>query len=311
MRSKIAIPDLIDSIELAMSEYSKGNAKNLLRNKLESKHGTYRVMSALIEKMGVVGTKQGFWVSEFIGERSGPSSSEIISLYEVDSGRLTGLINSHYLNRLRTGAVGAISIKYLSNPSSAHLGLLGSGLHARTQALSCCAVRDIELVKVYSRNMERRDSFCKSMSQELGPRTNVLAVSSLEEALRESDVIIEATTATSPVVLGKELNRGVHVTSISGGPNRSRQIDDEAISMADLFVVDSKEQLIADMSGDVVEPIERGLLNPNSIVEIADIVSKKVEGRKSKEDVTLFKTTGMALFDIAAAKCVYDRIVAK
>ncbi|MDG6905964.1 MAG: ornithine cyclodeaminase family protein [Nitrososphaerota archaeon] len=305
VQSRLKLEDLIQALESALIEYSRGTAKNILRELVESAKGTFRTMSALIEGEGVVGTKQGFLASEFQGSKADSMSSEITSLYDIHTGKLLALINSHYMNQLRTAAVGAISIKHLSNSSSANVGLLGSGLHAKSQLKACLAVRNIELVKVYSRSKENRESFCEKIEQDVQRTVKVQPVSTADEALSESDIVIEATTARSPVVLGKSLKEGAHVTSISGGRGRTRQIDDTTIKRASLFAVDSKDQMLKDLSGDLVEPIENGILTWDSIVEISDIISKKRAGRRSEKDITVFKTAGMALFDIAAAKCIF------
>jgi ornithine cyclodeaminase/alanine dehydrogenase-like protein (mu-crystallin family) len=304
VRSNLKINDAIEAIEQAYIEYSQGNARNLPRSTIETKEGIFRSMSACIPGMGVVGSKQGFWASEYKGKKELAMSSEIISLYDLHSGRILALINSHYINQIRTGAVGAISVKYLSNENASTVGVIGSGLHARTQILGTCAVRDVEKIKVYSRNKEKREEFCKQVSSEIGK--DVIPVDSAEDAITNSQIILEATTSRTPVVNGKYISEGCHICSVSSGYLGARQLDDATISKANVVSVDSRDQVLVDGTGDILAPITAGIINWKNIVEIADIVSRKLPGRLNSRDITIFKSCGMALSDVATGKKIFD-----
>ena len=300
VRLSLSIQDAVEAIEQAYVEYSQGKAKNLPRSTIESKEGFFRFMSACIPSMGVVGSKQGFWASEYRGKKESAMSSEIISLYDLHSGSLLALINSHYINQIRTGAAGAISVKHLSNEDASIVGVIGSGLHARTQILGTCAVRDVEKIKIYSRNKEKREEFCKLIGSEIGKE--LIPADSSEEAIKGSQIILEATTSRSPVVNGKYLSAGCHICSVSSGYLGARQLDDETIRKANLVSVDSRDQVLVDGTGDILEPVVAGITSWKNIVEIADIISRKLPGRLNERDITVFKSCGMALFDIAAGK---------
>lgn len=304
VRSYLRMDDAIQAIERAYIEYSENKAKNFPRSTIETSEGVYRVMSACIPGLGVVGSKQGFWASEYKGRKESAMSSEIVSLYDLHSGSILGQINSHYLNQIRTGAAGAVSVKYLSNENATLVCVIGTGLHARTQILGATTVRDVEKIKVYSRNRDKREEFCKRVGNEIGKE--LIPTENAEEAIRGAQIILEATTSQIPVVNGKYMSEGCHVCSVSAGYAGARQLDNETIRRARVLSVDSREQVLVDGTGDILGPILERIIAWKSIAEIADIISRKVPGRLDSRDVTIFKSCGMALFDVAVGKKTFE-----
>ncbi|MCL4518353.1 MAG: ornithine cyclodeaminase family protein [Thaumarchaeota archaeon] len=298
------MPDALRAVEEALLDYSTKNAKLIPRSRIEGPRGTYRLMAASLPSKRVIGSKQGFWASRHIGDNKPAMSSEVVSLYDIDTGELIALINSHYLNQVRTGAAGGVAAKYLSNEDSTVVAMIGAGVHAHTQLLAVCSVRRIERVRVYSRHKERSEEFCSEMSSQIN--VDFEPCSSSEEAVKRADIVIEATTSSVPVFDGKSLKEGAHVTSISGGLHGTRQLDDETIRRATLVSIDSKDQAALDGTGDILEPIKDGLIGWDNVYELADIVANKKKGRLSERDNTVFKSVGTALYDIAVGKLVVE-----
>ncbi|MCL4519390.1 MAG: ornithine cyclodeaminase family protein, partial [Thaumarchaeota archaeon] len=308
VRAVLKIPDAIQVIEDALRDCSGEAAKVIPRFAIRTPNGTYRTMAASVPGMNVVGSKQGFFTSpDPKSDKQSVMSGELTSLYDIKSGALLALVNSHYLNEARTGASAAVGTKYLSNPDSKNLGIIGSGLQAKTQLIAHCCVRKIEKVKVYSRRKERRESFCESV-RSLVNVNEIVPVSSPEEACQDSDIVVEATSSTTPVFDGKSLKQGTHVTAIGTGIRGARTLDDVSVHRASVFALGSKEQALIDGLGDVFHPIMSGFLEWSKVVEIGDVVCGKVPGRQSSKDITLFKSNGSALYDVAVGKLVYDSL---
>ena len=305
-RESLHIDDAIKATENVFLEYSMRKATNLIRKTIEFENGIYRTMSAAIRSKNLVGTKTGFWSSEFKGSSNTSTNSELITIYNAIDGGLLGIVNSHYLNQIRTAAIGALSVKYLSNSNSSIVGIIGTGRHARAQLIGASRVRNLEIVRVFSRSHSNRRKFCEEMSKELDIK--IIEVDSLSKVLSESDIILEATTSTSPVVLGNHIIEGTHITSISSGYHGTRQIDDELIRKVSIICVDSIEQILQDGTGDIVAPVMNGLFSLDSIKELADVMSRKKQGRTSKRDITLFKSAGMAIVDLAVASLLFTDI---
>lgn len=198
VRAVLKIPEAIEVIEDALRDGSGDTAKIIPRFTIRTSNGTYRTMAASVPRMNVVGSKQGFFTSpDLKSDKKSVMSGELTSLYDIQSGALLALINSHYLNEARTGASAAVGTKYLSNPDSKILGMIGSGLQAKTQLIAHCCVRKIEQVKVYSRDKEHRESFCDNV-RSLVDVKEIFPVSSPEEACQDSDIVVEATSPQPP-----------------------------------------------------------------------------------------------------------------
>lgn len=261
-------------------------------------------MSAAILTKNVAGSKQGVWSSDIKSDKKSAMMGELVSLYDLTTGDLLAVINSHYLNEIRTGASGAVGTKYLSNSDSCVIGLLGSSYQARTLLLCTSVVRRIEEVKVYSRSESNREEFCRKMRDELDFR--IRPVASSLEAVQGSDIVLEATSSKVPVFDGGVLKNGCHVTAVGSGFNGASTIDEVAVRRSKRMFVLSKEQAQLEKLGDVLNPLLHGFIGWADVFEISDLIAKKVQGRVTHEDVTVYKANGIALADLAVAKLVYD-----
>ena len=209
---------------------------------IRAPNGIYRVMSASLPKRNIVGSKEGFRVSEQQGDKTAAYLSEIITLYDFQTGELLAIVKSHSIDEFRTAAAAAIGSKFLSRSDSRVACLFGSGLHAGPQLRGLQEVRKLELVKVFSRNQANRERFCAEISNEADYK--IIPASTPDEAIDGADIIIESTTSATPVFDGKRIKEGVHITSIGGGYGGERQLDDETFERADLFVVGSKQEAL-------------------------------------------------------------------
>ncbi|MDG6997996.1 MAG: ornithine cyclodeaminase family protein [Nitrososphaerota archaeon] len=305
-RSVLSMSEAINAIESALVDYSNKISTVLPRAMIRAPNGLYRVMTASLPSKNVVGSKQGFRVSEQKGDKSSSYASEIVSLYDFHSGELLAIVKSHSIDEFRTAAAAAVGSKYLARRDSHIVGLFGSGLHAGPQIDGLASILGITKVKVFSRSSANREKFCANMGKRLG--LDFMPVSTPADAVRDSDIIVEATTSATPVFDGRDLVPGIHVTSIGGGYGGMRQLDDETIRRANLLVVGSKQEILSEGSGDVLQPIASGARRWDEIVEIADIVSHKVEGRRLLSDITVYKSLGMGLYDVALANLVYEKV---
>jgi ornithine cyclodeaminase/alanine dehydrogenase-like protein (mu-crystallin family) len=170
--------------------------------------------------------------------------------------------------------------------------------------MGVCAVRPIRHVRCYSRDASHRETFARKMSPQL--HLDVTPAASAEEAIRDADVVVAATTAKDPVVRGEWLKPGCHVNAIGANRAEVREADDEAIRRSTFIAVDSKEQAQAE-GGDLIEPVAHGILSWDRVRELGDVVAGKARGRVRSEDITLFKSLGIAIEDVAVGALVYER----
>lgn len=228
----------------------------------------------------------------------------LVLLFDTESGKLLAQIQADHLGRIRTGAASGIATKYLARPEASRAAIIGTGRQARTQLQAIAQVRKLTEVKAFGRHREHLQNFCSEMSQELG--IPVEPASNADEAVHFAEIVSTATTAPQPVVLGASLQPGTHVNAIGANTATRRELDDEAVRRATLIAVDSLDQSQKE-SGDLIQGLSNIGGSWESVVELHSIVSGKLPGRSSPEQITLFKSHGIALWDVAVAGFVYQQ----
>src|SRR2546430_2995224 len=227
-----------------------------------------------------------------------------VHLIDIGTGDLVAVIQADRLGQQRTGAASGVATKYFARDDASTVGIVGTGWQAQSQLEAVCAVRPIRRVRCYSRDKDHREAFAKKMSSLLGVTVQVAA--SAEEAIRGAEVAIAATNAPQPVIHGDWVRAGCHINAIGANRLETRELDDAALRRCAFVATDSIEQA-KEESGDLVEPMKRGLITWDRIHEIGEVVAGKVQGRTNDDDVTLFKSHGMAIEDVAVAALVYER----
>jgi alanine dehydrogenase len=226
-------------------------------------------------------------------------------LFDPESGELLSILHSDKLGQMRTGAASGVATRHLAREDASTLGLYGSGWQAESQLEAIAAVRDLERVIVHSRSEESRKRFAEKMSERLGMEVETTHAPDEPAA---QDIVATATSAREPVLLGEWLRPGAHVNAAGSNFLFKSEIDREVVSRASFVCVDSREELGLE-AGDLLKPLETGLILPEAIYELGQVIAGQVEGRRGPEDITLFASQGLALEDMAAARVVYDRAV--
>ncbi len=227
----------------------------------------------------------------------------LVPLYSAKNGQLLALLEADFLGQMRTGAASGVAAKYMSRPDARTIGIVGTGLQARTQLEAIVAVRRIESVRAFGRNPERRAEFCKEMTERLG--LPVTPAGAAEQAVRDADIVVAATTASKPVVLGQWLAPGTHVNAIGANFPQKRELDDEAVGRAERIAVDSLEQSKLE-AGDLIQAFGTDASRWAAVCELAEIVAGRAPGRAAAGAITLFKSNGIAIWDVAVAARVYE-----
>ncbi|RMF92569.1 MAG: ornithine cyclodeaminase family protein [Nitrospinota bacterium] len=284
----------LQALEEAFREQGLGKATNRPRSRIRVPHGILHLMSAGIPSMRAMGYKA------YTSFREGTRFHFL--LYDTESGRLEAIMEADWLGKMRTGAASGLATKYMAREDAHTLGLFGTGWQASTQVQAICAVRNITQIKVYSRNPERRQRFV----QEIRPLVSaeVLPVEKPEEAVKGMDIIATITNARTPVFQGEWLEEGTHINAAGSNALIRQEIDETTVQRSSRIIVDSIEQSQIE-SGDLMIPIEKGKIYWESVHELKDVVTGAVPGRTSPQEITLFKSNGIALEDVATAARVY------
>jgi ornithine cyclodeaminase/alanine dehydrogenase-like protein (mu-crystallin family) len=252
------------------------------------------VMAAAGKTLGVLGFKA------YVTSRQGAKFH--VHLFDGRSGEQLAWMEADYLGQVRTGAASGVATKFLARPDCSTAGIFGSGKQARTQVIAVCKVRPIKQVKVFSPNEERRKSFATEMSRECG--VEVAPVATPEEAARGLDIIITATSAREPVLKGDWIAAGTHLNIIGSNYMSKAEIDVATVKRANRIVIDSKDQGRVE-AGDFHLPIEEGVLHWSAVQELGHIIAGRLPGRERPDEITLFKSLGLAIEDVATAAKVY------
>jgi ornithine cyclodeaminase/alanine dehydrogenase-like protein (mu-crystallin family) len=305
VRAVLTMPDTIAVLEAAFRHQGAGEVRNQPRSRilLPEARGVLHVLSAFVpgqpghpevEGSGLLGLKA---YSAFK-----TSVRFAILLYSGDDGRLLAVIEADWLGQMRTGAASGLATKYLARPDAAVVGLIGTGSQARTQVLAMSAARPVSKVLVYGRDERRRNAFVGNMTPLIDVQLEPVA--SGEAAVREADIVVTATTAHEPVLHGAWLKAGTHINAMGANWHNRRELDDEAVERSGVVAVDSLDQARIE-AGDLLIPAAAGLFTFDRAVELGAIVAEAAPGRSSPLEVTLFKSLGVGLEDVATAGLVY------
>jgi alanine dehydrogenase len=294
VRRLLTMDAALEAVEAGFRKLGLDEAENVPRTRCRTDHVMLHVLSAAAKGIGYLGTKS------YTTTRQGARFH--VTLYDGRTGELLAMMHADYLGQVRTGAASGVATKYLARPEAATVGLFGTGKQARTQLLAVCKVRPVKRVQVFSRSEERRRRFAAEMSEACG--AEVVPVDRPESAARDQDIVITATTSTEPVLRGDWLADGTHLNVIGSNYLGKAEVDTAALRRANLIVVDSKDQARRE-AGDLMPALEEGVIHGTDIVELGTVVLGQSRGRRTPQDVTLFKSLGIGLEDVVVAARVY------
>ena len=289
------IETAIAAVEEVLRDQAEGYATNRPRYRVAMPASQLHVMAAGDKRLGVTGLKA------YTASRKG--ARFLVLLYDSENGDLLAMIEGDRLGQMRTGAASGVATKYMARADADTIGIYGTGWQAESQLMAVCAVRKIKSIKAYGRNAERREAFARKMTELL--RVEVTSVEAPEQAARGQSIVITATSAREPVLKGEWIEPGTHLNVVGSNFLSKAEVDVETIRRASIIAVDSIEQSRVE-AGDLMPAIERGVISWESVTELGRIVAGRDIGRASEEDVTLFKSNGIALEDISTALRVYD-----
>lgn len=295
VRALLTMPMAIEAVEEISRKQATGEVVVHPRRRFELPGGGFfHYMAAADFSSGYIAMKQYTFVR---GELK-----FLVPLYEMKTGDLVAQIEADYMGQLRTGAASGVATKYLARQNSRVAAIIGTGGQPRTQLEAIALVRKLESARVYGRNPAKRAKFAEEMTARLG--IPVESASSSSEAVRGADILCTATTSANPVVSGEDLAPGVHVNAIGANHAHKRELDDNAVKSADVIVVDSVEQSRQE-AGDLILAFQGDEICWTGVKKLSDIVAGKASGRTSDAEVTLFKSNGIASWDLAVAMKVY------
>jgi ornithine cyclodeaminase/alanine dehydrogenase-like protein (mu-crystallin family) len=306
VRAVLGTQDLIEGMSAALAAFSAGSVKQPVRTVLEvgAEHAFFGVMPAVLSDPPAVGTKL---VTVFGSNtaRGLPTHLATIVLLDPETGALIAVMDGRYITEQRTAAVSAVSSQHLARAGAARLAILGSGVQARSHLEALSSVHTLSDVRVWSRQAANRERFAADVRGAFGAFA-VTACASAREAVADADLIVLATASPEPVLQADWVAPGTHVMAVGACRPTQREMDPALVAHARLFV-DSRAAALVE-AGDIVMAIaEKRFTAAHIEGEVGELVRGLVDGRRTVDEITIFKSLGMAVEDVAAARLVYDR----
>ena len=296
VRHLLTMDMALDAVADVLRRHALEEAQNVPRARTQTDHVMLHVMSASAKTMGYLGYKA------YATSKKGTQFH--VGLFDGKTGHLVALIQADYLGQVRTGAASGVATQYMARPDATEVGLFGTGKQARTQLQAVCLVRKIRHVHVYSPNEEHRRAFAFEMAPLCG--CEIEPVPRPELAAQDKDIVITATSSREPVLSGNWLSEGTHMNVIGSNFLAKAEIDAVAVRRCESIVVDSKEQARLE-AGDFTQALEDGSIHWSDIHELGQVIVGRFTGRAHAQDVTLFKSLGIALEDVAVAAKVFEK----
>jgi ornithine cyclodeaminase len=301
------VPECIEAMHGALAEVAAGRAILPLRTviRLDDSPNAFAAMPAVLGA-GATASPGAKIITVFPGNDATPLDSHIgvVLLFDAANGTLLAVADASSITAIRTAAVSGVATRALARPDAGDLALLGAGVLAMPHLEAMRAVRDIRRVRVWNRSRERADRFAERARAQLGVTVEVCA--SARDAVHGADIVCTITAARAPILEGSWLSPGAHINAVGASLPTARELDTEAVRRATLYV-DRRESALSE-AGDFLIPRAEGAITDAHIAgELGDVLATRVPGRTRPDEITLFKSLGLAVEDIAAVRRVYEK----
>ena len=291
----LPMKDAIRVVRDAFEDLAAGTAQNQARRRLFVPTG------ATLHSLA--GSWRGYFGTKVYSTHVKHGAHFLVMLYEAATARPLALIEANHLGQIRTGAASGVATELLANPGEHALAVIGSGFQARTQIAAIAQVRPLSEVRVWSRDPERRERFAQQCTRDF--QLNVAAAASAKQCVDGAGIIVTATYAKDPVIESSAVADGAHINAAGSNNPQRRELPAELIARASLIAVDSLEQARIE-SGDLLLAWKPEEWDTSRLVELQEVAAGRAT-RTSPESVTIFKSNGLGVQDVAAAALVYER----
>jgi alanine dehydrogenase len=272
------------AVEASCARLAHGVVQNPERVRLAIPDGVYAAMPAADSELGYAGLKTYVW--------TGSGTSFLVVLFRIDDGQIDAIVEADLLGRLRTGAASAVAATRLAAPGASTLGVIGCGRQAASHVAALrSALPSLGRVVVHCRDSKRLAAFCREHRCDPAESANDAGA---------CDIVVTATTSRDPVLRGEWLRPGAFVCGVGANEPGWRELDNVVLERASFVCCDLREQARAE-AGDLIEPVARGVLDWLEVHELHEVVAGDVQGRADDDDIVVFKSSGLAAWDLAAA----------
>ncbi|OQO99464.1 ornithine cyclodeaminase family protein [Geobacillus sp. 44B] len=305
MLETVSMKDVMEAMKRAYCLYENKQYEMPLRTQLQDNENTFLLMPSIAHQSFSLKI-----VSVFPNNRQHPVTQGMVILIDRQTGSAKALLNGTVLTGLRTGAIGGLAVDYLSPADVKTVGLIGTGYQGLYQLLAVCTIRSIDRIYLYNRTSSKYPAFIAALKNRLPSEVEIHIAAQPLDLVQQSDIIITATTSSTPV-LPDETNiwNGKLIVGIGSYQPHMREFPDALYKNATCIFVDTLDAIKE--SGDIRYPMERSWLTELQMIAFSKVVTNKVNHTFQSDCPTIFKSTGMALFDLVVAEMMYERAIAK
>ena len=301
----ISMQECIDVMQETLMLLAEGDAYNPLRGSMliPDKNGLLGTMPGYINEHSIFGIKAVSVYPENaqIGLESHQGS---VTLFDANNGVPLAIMDAGQITAIRTAAVSAVATKILAKKNSKVLAILGSGVQASSHVEAMTTILDLDEIRVWSRNKDNAKNFVEKQSKKYG--VPLQCFDSVTDSTCDADVICTTTASVEPILYGQHLTEGVHINAVGSSVYNTRELDGTTMQLCKLYV--DKKQSTINESGDFLIAKEEGVIDDNHIIgSLGEVLTNQIDGRKNSTDITLFKSLGLAVEDIATAFFIYDK----
>ena len=301
----LSMADGIRVVEQAFRQHADGASVAMPRVSADvpGGGGAFRVMSAILPQAGFFGLKT---LTGYPGRRTPGETYFAMLLFACESGALRAIVAGNRLTGIRTGAATGVAAKYLSRPDSRVLGIVGAGTQARYQVSALREVRALSEVRVFDIDASKAEAFAREI--ELDFQVRARAVGQAREAVAGCDLVVTVTASKFPVIDGAWLEEGTHLSAVGSNAPAKREVDPTAFQRSRV-VVDFPDQALQE-AGDLIDALDAGVIRADALDDLGEVVAGRKPGRQDNRQITLFKSVGMAIEDVATATFAYRQAMA-
>jgi ornithine cyclodeaminase/alanine dehydrogenase-like protein (mu-crystallin family) len=306
IRTAVGVGDLLDAVELAFRDVAAGRDRSPVRTRVPLPNGDLLLMPGVREGGGGTTVKLVTVVGAN-ATRGLPTVQAVIAWFDGETGEPLAILDGTTVTAMRTGAASGVATRLMARRDASVLALFGCGGQAAWQVRAVCAARSIRALRVFARDLGARQAFAARMAAELGESVDVVAARSAQEALAGADVVCCATTSAKPIFHAEWVEPGTHVNAIGAFRLDMEELPPELFARAALVAVDSRVAALEE-AGDLVAALDRGLLADGGYVELGSLETDWA-ARRDPDAITVFKSVGLAIQDLAAAELIAGRLL--
>ena len=307
IKKVFTMKDAIESNKESFKLFSQGKSEVPLRTTIQApkQNGVFLFMPAYVEELDAAGLKVVNIFPENAKDNL-PTAPAQVLLIDGKTGIVSSILDGTYVTQLRTGASSGAAFDMFAIKGAKIGALIGTGGQAATQLEAMIVARDLDIVRVYDLDLEKTKSFVNKMKEELKEyNTEIVAVSSSDEAIDDADIIVTVTPSTKPVFDGTKVKKGATISCVGAYQHHMQEMDPAILPRASKIYFDSEEAVLSE-SGDILIPLEEGIITKEDFTgDIGDVLLGKVVGRENDDEIIVYENVGIGLLDLMTARAIY------